>query len=249
MVTLAQERFDFGLDLFDFIGAGDLDVDGADVGDAHEAFLGRRQGDDDDVVLVLAHGGLAFTFQDADDLIGLVVDADVLADGIGFVEEVGGDRRSDDGDAVARVEVALGDEGSRLDDEGPDVQVFRRDAVDRRIPVLVAVDDLVGTVDRRRYVIDVLYFILDGYGVVVFQFLARTGCRTDAAVIGRAWRNDEHIAAQAGDGVGDVLLDAHADGNHGNDGADADDDAQHGQDGAQFIGQQGRNGDLHAFTK
>ena len=30
MVTLAQERFDFGLDLFDFIGAGDLDVDGAD---------------------------------------------------------------------------------------------------------------------------------------------------------------------------------------------------------------------------
>ena len=68
-------------------------------------------------------------------------------------------------------------------------------------------------------------------------------------MIGRAWRNDEHIAAQAGDGVGDVLLDAHADGNHGNDGADADDDAQHGQDGAQFIGQQGRNGNLHAFTK
>ena len=168
VMALAQQRFDFGLDLFDFIGAGDLDVDGADVGNAHEAFLGRRQGDDDDIVLVLAHGGLALAFQDADDLVRLVVDADVLADRVGFVEEVGRDRRSDDGDAVARVEVALCDEGARLDDEGADVQVFRRDAVDRCIPVLVAVDDLIGTVDCRRYVVDVLYLVLDGRRVVVF---------------------------------------------------------------------------------
>ena len=167
-MALAQQRFDFGLDLFDFIGAGDLDVDGADVGNAHEAFLGRRQGDDDDIVLVLAHGGLALAFQDADDLVRLVVDADVLADRVGFVEEVGRDRRPDDGDAVARVEVALSDEGARLDDEGADVQVFRRDAVDRCIPVLVAVDDLIGTVDRRRYIVDVLYLVLDGCRVVVF---------------------------------------------------------------------------------
>ena len=236
MVALAQERFDFRLDLLDFIGAGDLDIDGADVGDAHEAFLSRRQGDDDDIVLVLAHGGLTLAFQDADDFVRLVVDADVLADRVDFVKEVGSDGRADDGDAVARVEVVLGDEGARLDDEGADVQVFRRDAVDRCIPVLVAVDDLIGTVDRRRYVVDVLYLVLDGHGVIVFQFLTRPGCRTDAALIGRAGRDDEHVAAQAGDGVGDVLLDAHADGNHGDDGADADDDAQHGQDGAQFVG-------------
>ncbi len=65
-----------------------------------------------------------------------------------------------------------------------------------------------------------------------FRRWLEPGCRTDAALVRRARRDDEHVAAQAGDGVGDVLADAHADGNHGDDGADADDDAQHGEDRA-----------------
>ena len=112
-MTLAEKGFDLALYVFDAVGARHLNVDGADVRNAHEAFLRRRQGDDDDVVLVAAHGRLALAFEDADDLIGLAVDADVLADGVLGVEEVGGDGRADDGDAVARVDVGLGDEGAR----------------------------------------------------------------------------------------------------------------------------------------
>lgn len=129
------------------------------------------------------------------------------------------------------------------------MEIFRCHAVYGGIPVLVAVYDLIGAVDRRRDVIDVLDFLLDGLGIVVFQLLAGTGGRTDAALIGRTRRDDEHIAAQAGNGIGDILAYAHADGNHGDDGADADDDAQHGQDRAQLVGQECRNGNLYAFTK
>ena len=129
------------------------------------------------------------------------------------------------------------------------MEIFRRHAVYRSIPVLVAIDNLIGAVDRRRDVIDILDFLLDGLGIIIFQLLAGTSCGTDAALIGRTRRDDEHIAAQAGNGIGDVLAYAHADGNHGDDGANADDNAQHGKNGAQLVGQECRNGNLYAFTK
>ena len=69
---------------------------------------------------------------------------------------------------------------------------------------------MIRAVDCRRYVVDVLYLFLNGFGVFQLQTLAGAGCRTDAALVRRARRDDEHVAAQAGDGVGDVLADAHA---------------------------------------
>lgn len=249
VVALAQQCFHFTLHLFDFIRAGDLDIDGTHVGDAQKTFLSSRERHDDHVVLVLAHGRLALAFQYADNTVRLVVDADCLADGIGCIEQIGCDRRPDDGNAVARFQIIVGDKGTALDVERADVEVFRCHAVYGGVPVLIAVYDLIGTVDGRRNIVDIFDFLFDGFGVVVFQFLAGTGGRSDAPFIGRARCDDEHIAAQAGNGIGDVLAHAHADGNHGDDGADTDDDAQHGQDGAQFIGQECRNGNLYAFTK
>ena len=235
VVPLAQERLYLALHLRDLRRFADLQVDHLDVRDAEESLLLRHQGHDDHVVLVLSHGGLPLAGKHANDLERLVVDADVLPDRVLAAEEVRSDGRADDGDAQALLVVGLRDECADRQRERTDRHVLGSHAHDDGVPVLVAVDDLIGALHDRRYVVDVLDLLLDGDGVIVLQGFARSRRAANAARIRRAGRDDEHVAAQASHRVLDVALDAHADGNHGDDGGNADDDAEHGEDGAQLV--------------
>ena len=247
VVTLAQQRFDLALYLDDLRGLADLQVDHLDVRDAEKTLLLRHQRNDDHIVLILAHGGLSLAREDADDLERLIVDANVLADGILTAEEIPSDGRADDGDALALVVVRLRDEGADRQRERADRHILGRHAHDNGIPVLIAVDNLIGALHDGRNVVDVLDLLFDRDGVVVLQRLARSCRAANAARVRRAGRDDEHVAAEARHRVLDVALDAHADGDHRNDGGDADDDAEHGEDGAQFVRKELMQGDGDAF--
>ena len=247
VVTLAQQRFDLALYLDDLRSLADLQLDHLDVRDAEKALLLRHQRHDDHIVLILAHGGLSLARENTDDLERLIVDANVLADGVLAAEEIPSDGRADDGDALALVVVRLRDEGADGQRERTDRHVLGRHAHDNGIPVLIAVDNLIGALHDGRNVVDVLDLLFDRDGVVVLQRLARSCRAANAARVRRAGRDDEHVAAEARHRVLDVALDAHADGDHRNDGGDADDDAEHGEDGAQFVRKELMQGDGDAF--
>ena len=247
VVTLAQQRFDLALYLDDLRGLADLQIDHLDVRDAEKSLLLRHQRHDDHIILILPHGGLTFARKDADDLERLVVDADILADGVLTAEEVRGDGRTDDGDALTLVVVGLRDEGADRQRERANRHVLGRHAHDDGVPVLIAVDDLIGALHDGRNVVDVLDLLLDRYGIVVFERLARS-CRTaNTTRVRRARRDDEHVAAETRHRVLNVALDPHADGDHGDNGGDANDDAEHGEDGAHFVRKEFMQGDGDAF--
>ena len=86
-MALAQQAGDLLLGDFHAVGAGDLDVDGAQVFVAGDALHGGGVGNDDAVVLVLAAHARALAFEQADDDEGNVVDAHGLADGIERAEK------------------------------------------------------------------------------------------------------------------------------------------------------------------
>ena len=247
VVPLAQERLYLALHLRDLRRFADLQVDHLDVRDAEESLLLRHQGHDDHVVLVLSHGRLPLAGKHANDLERLVVDADVLPDRVLAAEEVRGDGRTDDGDALTLVVVGLRDEGADRQRERANRHVLGRHAHDDGVPVLIAVDDLIGALHDGRNVVDVLDLLLDRYGIVVFERLARS-CRTaNTTRVRRARRDDEHVAAETRHRVLNVALDPHADGDHGDNGGDANDDAEHGEDGAHFVRKEFMQGDGDAF--
>ena len=148
MMTLPQQCFYLSLYRFDFIGTGYLNIDGTNIGNPHESFLSCCQRNDDDIILVLPHRRLTFAFDDADDFIRLVVDADIFTDWIFRFKQIGGNRSSDDSDTIAGIEVVLCNKRPGANGQVADFQIFRRDAVYRRIPVFMPIDDLIGAIDR-----------------------------------------------------------------------------------------------------
>ena len=87
-MPLAEQAGDLLLRDFHPVGADDLDIDGAQVFVAGDAFHGGGVGDDDAVVLVLAAHARALAFEQADDDEGDVFDSHGLADGIERPEEL-----------------------------------------------------------------------------------------------------------------------------------------------------------------
>src|SRR2546428_183574 len=111
-MPLAQERADLVLGLGHVLVGTDLDrdrADGARVGlaDAEHLLLGRRERDEDHVVLVLAPRALALAAQQADHGEGDLLDADDLADGILVAEEVLRRRLAEQRDLGRAVDVLL----------------------------------------------------------------------------------------------------------------------------------------------
>ena len=212
-VALAHEIFDFRLHLVHFIGGYDLDAYGLNVVNRHYTHGGGRYRDDDDIILVLTDRGLAFALEQSDDFKRVVVDTDVFADRVdAFAEQVFSDSRTDNGYTRARINVFLRDEGTVGDGERADIHIIRRNTGNLRIPVLVAVYNLIVSLYGWRNVFRICNFFLDGFGIFQFQTdvracrLSYTGCIARCAGV-----DDEHVAAETGDGVFDLFLYAHTD--------------------------------------
>ena len=248
-MALAQECRDLFLHLVDLLRVRRLQADGLHVGDAHHALLGRRQRDVDDIVLVLAEAGTSLRCQDADDLERLVLDANVLADRVLRAEQVLRDRRADDSHARALRHVVLADERAVADSQRADLHEFRRHARDGRIPVLVAVDDLVRGADCRGHVADILDLRRNGLGVIVLERLHRAGRTARAAAVRGARHDRDGVGAEALEVRGDARAHAHANGDERDDGGDADDDAEHRQERAHLVRKERMDGHDKAFLK
>ena len=243
-LPLPQKLFHLGLRVVDRVLILGLDGDAADKSNAHDTALGRRQGNDDDIVLVLPVGGLALFRQDAYYLERRRIDADGLAQGVPVGEQVFHDGPADDAVPRGARHIAVVDIAAFGDAVIPDVQDVRRRTQDLGIPVLVALHDLVRRLDHGRHVLDAVDGFLDGLGVLVGQ--ARAGAGLDAGARRRppAGHDDQQVAAQAGNVLLDLLAHTKAQADHGNDGADADNDAQKGQQGTQLVADHAVNGHL-----
>ena len=247
-MPLTQEGLNFRLYLIHFLGRGDLYIDGVHVRDGEHALLRRRQRDVDHIVLILSDG-LALARRNADDLERLIVDADILSDRILRAKEVGRDRRADHGNAAAFLHIARRNECPVLHLQRADLHQLRRHAIHLRIPVEVAVHDLIGARDGGRYIVNAFDLALNCLRIVVFQGLSRARLAAHTALIGRARHDDEHIRPETREGVRDARTHAHADRDHGDDRAHADDDAEHREEGAQLVGEQCVHCHAEAFLK
>ena len=98
-------------------------------------------------------------------------------------------------------------------------------------------------------VVDILYLVLDGHRVIVFQRRHGAGSATGTSTVRRAGGYDEHIAPKARDGGLYIAAHAHAHRDHGNDRPHADDDAKHGEKGPELIGHERSEGHLEALAK
>ena len=114
---------------------------------------------------------------------------------------------------------------------------------------MIAVNDLIIFLHRRRNVIYVLDFLFDSNGVLIFQCGTGTRRAAKTAGHGRARTDNQHVAAEARNGICHTLRHAHADGHHRDNSADADDDAEHRQERAQLIGKKRIDRDAHAFRE
>ena len=170
-----------------------MDVDTADVSDADESFLSSRQGNQNNIVLILTAAGLTLAVEHADNRVRRVADTNFFADGINALEKICGDGRPDNCDAVSNVNVMFAEEKPALEFQRLNRDVFGDNARDSRIPIFVTVDDLIAALHGRRDVGDVFNFIFNSFGVVISQSYHGT-CRTShAAAIGTARHNNQHI--------------------------------------------------------
>ena len=244
-----QQRGNILLHLVEYFLTLGLHADRLDVGDAEHPFLRRRQWHNDQIVLVLAAGGLSFRCQYSDHAECGLVDANGLADGVHFPEQVFHDRTAEDRHPIPGIQVPLGDEISFRQLKIPHIQKFRRGSLHRGDPVLAAVNGLILALDHRCDHRDAGYFPGNSLGVLVRHRRGGTGGYPDAGRRRGAGHDDQEIAAQTGNGFLHFFADAHADRDHGDDGADADDDAEHRQNGAHLVGPQAVQSDDYAFPE
>jgi len=114
MMPLTQQILNVCLHLIHPLGTRYLYVDCLDVCNGEHTLLCRRDWDIDHVVLILPNG-LPLLRRQSDDLERLIVDADVLADGVLRPKEIRGDGRTDHGDTTALCHIVCGDERPVLD--------------------------------------------------------------------------------------------------------------------------------------
>ena len=222
-------------------GHGDA-LDG--VGDAapEEPVLRRPEGDEDGVVLILPPGRLAFGSQDADDLHGDVPDPHRLPDGIVAAEEVLRHGVADDGHLGPRFVLAVQEEAPCGDGPLPDVEDVGGASRHGGGPVQVAVDDLGAAVDFRGHPPEVEGLAFQGVGVLHGQRRRRPGLLSHPPRRSCPGQDDEDVAPDARDVLGDVPAGSGAYGHHGDDGSHADDDPQHGEGRPDLVRQQGADG-------
>ena len=170
-MALPQEVLDLRLYLIHLLRTRYLYVDRMYMGDRKHALLRRRQRNVDHIVLILADG-LPLGCRDTDDLERLVVDADVLSDGILRTEQVRRDGRSDHGDAAALIHIAGRNERPVFHLQRTNLHKFGRDPLHRSIPVQITIDNLIRGRNRGGNVVDAFDLALNRLGIIILQRFA-----------------------------------------------------------------------------
>jgi len=189
----------------------------------------RRPGHEDDVVLIRAAEALSLDAEDADDLAGHVLDADLLAENRRSRHEELVHHGLPEEAHLGRGHVLLAAERLAFrDGPGPHLKIGGRRPLHLREPVLVAVDDLPARpVDGRDRSDGIAQLALDGRGVVPSQVLRRAGPGSDAVHGDRSGQDHQQIGPQALHLLSHLRLRALTDGDGGHHRGHGDDDPQH----------------------
>ena len=213
-VALAHEVFDFRLHLVHFIGGYDLNAYGLNVVNRHYTHGGGRYRDDDDIVLVLTDGGLAFALEQSDGLLnGSLLIRMFLPTGLTpSPNRFFSDSRTDNGYTRARINVLLRDEGTVGDGERGDIHIIRRNTGNLCIPVLVAVYNLIVSLyGCETYSASVIFSLMASASSSFRRTFEPAACLTPAALRVALALTMSMVAAETGDGVFDLFLYAHTD--------------------------------------
>ena len=214
-----------------------------EVGLGQQSLHHRGVGGQHDVVLVHAHGVVAFALEDTYYAQGYLVEADDASDGVGTVgEEVVYDGLSDDTNLGRHLDVGFGEHLALFDRKLAYFQILCAYAADRRGVVVVAGNELaaarhVGADGREKGRLVAQRFI-----VGQLQGLHFAGIHPHTAPSFASRMYHDHVGAHLGDLLLDALLRTLADGQHGDDGGHTDDDTQHGEEGAQLVVGKGAQG-------
>jgi hypothetical protein len=146
-----------------------------------------------------------------------------------------GDGLADERDLRRAVDIRLRDEAAVGQLPLANLLELRRDALNRRRPVLLAADHLLHLAQDRRSAGDDRDLAHDRLGIHVGEALPAAQARARTADGHGARQDNEQVRAETRNLLLDQRLGAFADRHHRDDGADADDDAQHGEKRAQLV--------------
>src|ERR1051326_8855722 len=238
MVAVAQQRRGLLPGELDDVGRDGGAEDVVEPGDAHQLFLRGGVRQDDGVVLVLAGHRQPFRRERRHDFARHGFHAHDFADRILGAEEVVAHGLAEDADGGGALDVVLRERRALRDRPSLDIKVFGRDAAERAEPVLVAVDDLRGSVDVRRDALDQRDLVLDGDGVAEGERLRAARAGADAVDRAAAGLDPDEVVAEVVELLLDARLPGFADGHDADHRGDADGDAEDGEHAAHLVAQQ-----------
>ncbi len=242
-VVAAEQSRDFLFRFFGLFLAQGGAVDALEVGDGEHPFLDGGVGGEDEVVLVHAHGVVAFGGQYAHDLERDFPEPYHLSDGVFAIgEKVVHDGFSDHAYFGGVKDVFFGEHFPFADRVFADVQIVGVHPVDGGGVVVCPEYRLPAAVDGGGASGDVTGFADDG--VVVLQFEAfhfRRIQAHSAAAVGTGVYHD-HVGAHFGNLCPYAPFGTLPDGEHGDDGCHSDDNAEHGEESPHFVVAEGADG-------
>ena len=209
---------------------GRRDRDAMEMRDAEQLLLHGRVGDDDGVVLVPPHRGLALVGKDPDHAERLVLDADAGASGIGAgTEQLIAHHRAEHGDLAGAGHVLFGEERAVLERPRANGRDIGARTLDLRVPVGRLGDHLLARAGAWRNELNARDVARDRRRIVGRQCrrVARAGA--DGTEVARPGIDRHDVRAGAPNLRLDRLLCAVADRHHDDHGRDADDHAERGE--------------------
>ncbi len=211
---------------------------------AGDLFLHGGERNQDDVILVVAHGsGCSFGSEHAGHTEWQVVDADGLANRVRRAEKVLANGFSDHGNVGRHLDVILREGRALHKRPAPNVEILRLGAIQACGPIIVAKDNLPAGTAAGGGGMGSWAFTQYCEHVIVDQALGRAPAHVHAAPGDRSGAYKQQVRAHGLNLLLHRLPGALPYSQHSDDRPHADDDAQHGQDGTHLIAGQGPHRD------
>src|SRR5262249_10798533 len=195
-------------------------------GDAHELLLGSGVRKDDCVILVLARERDTLWLQGRDHLAWKVLHADHLADRVLDAKELIADGPPQDTHTRRTLPLIRGEDRSLINDPTPDLEELGRHPSERRIPVLIPVNDLDRSIHVGGHALDEGNLILDRDGIGEHQALRPTGSGADPVHGAAPSLDPDEVVPEVPELLLDTRLAGLADRHNADDRGDADGDAE-----------------------